>query len=1058
MFGWITRFSMQFRILVLALAAGLIAFGVVNVPRMAVDTMPEFAPAQVEVQTEALGLSAVEVEQLITAPMEADLLNGVAWLDEIRSKSVAGLSSIELVFEPGTDLLRARQLVAERMTQAHALPNVSSPPLIMQPMSSTSRVLMVRLNSKQLSGIEMSVLARWKIKPRLVGIAGVANVSIWGQREQQLQVEVTPTQLRDRGITLEQIIKTTGNAVWVSPLSFLEASTPGTGGFVESPSQRLGIQHVLPIRTPADLAKVSVEEAPQPMLLGDIAQVKEGHQPLIGDAVVGQDAGLMLVVEKFPGTSTVQVTQDIEAALKDMEPGLTGVEIDTSVFRPATAVQDTVNGLSVALLISLLIAVALFWLLFRSWRIAVIALVALTTTVMTAAVVLFAQNASLNITVLLGILLGVSVIVGDIVEDVQAQRRRPLITVATETDVTLRSRITNVVRGIRTPLFHASLIMLVALLPTLFVSGVGGSFFQPLFWSLALALAAGLLVGLSVTPALAQMLLPRDIATRPESAAAGRARASYGRALDGARSRRALSLVAVAVIGALGLAAGSQLFANRPLVPTLPDRTLLVQWDTAAGTSTDEVRRVASKASDELRALPGVTGVGGHIGRAITSDQIVGNNSAELWVSVAADADFRGTEQAVRDVVQGYPGISHNVSNYSQQEVGDMRNNMEPGFAVRVYGTEMPILREKAEEVRKALANINGVQNPTINAATMTPIVEVEVNLEAAQKVGIKPGDARRAAATLMQGVIVGNLFEQQKVFEVVVRGALNVRDDLTSIRELLLDTPNGGHVQLGEIAAVRMVPNEVVIEHDATSRRIDVVADVSGRPLADVQRDIEAAITQIQFPLEYHAEIPAKYSELRAADAVVLWLGAAALVGILLLLQTAVRSWKLALAVFLALPAALAGGAVAAWIGAASLSWLSLTAFAAVLAIAARNAVLLSARADELWRAAPHTSRAEVVLTAARERVSPVLKSALITVLVLIPPVLLGGTVGQALIAPMLLIIAGGLVTTTLAALLVFPLLTLWFGPRTAPEEWSEVYESEIPVTPVMQEKVEAK
>ena len=192
---------------------------------MAVDSMPEFAPAQVEIQTEALGLSAVEVEQLITSPMEADLLNGVAWLDEIRSKSVPGLSSIELVFQPGTDLLRARQLVAERMTQAHALPNVSSPPLIMQPMSSTSRVMMVRMSSKQLSGIEMSVLARWKIKPRLIGIPGVANVAIWGQREQQLQVEVTPTQLQEKGITLEQVIKSTGNAVWVSPLSFLEAST-----------------------------------------------------------------------------------------------------------------------------------------------------------------------------------------------------------------------------------------------------------------------------------------------------------------------------------------------------------------------------------------------------------------------------------------------------------------------------------------------------------------------------------------------------------------------------------------------------------------------------------------------------------------------------------------------------------------------------------------------------------------------------------------------------------------------------------------------------------------
>ncbi|MET4094194.1 Cu/Ag efflux pump CusA [Arthrobacter sp. UYCu712] len=1058
MFGWVTRFSLQFRILVLALAAGLIAFGVVNVPRMAVDTMPEFAPAQVEIQTEALGLSAVEVEQLITSPMEADLLNGVAWLDEIRSKSVPGLSSIELVFEPGTDLLRARQLVAERMTQAVALPNVSAPPLIMQPMSSTSRVLMVKMNSKQLSGIQMSVLARWKIKPRLIGIAGVANVSIWGQREQQLQVEVTPTQLRDRGITLDQIIKTTGNAVWVSPLSFLESSTPGTGGFVESPSQRLGIQHVLPIRTPADLAKVSVEDAPQPMLLGDIAQVKEDHQPLIGDAIVGQDAGLMLVIEKFPGTSAVQVTEDIEAALKEMEPGLTGVQLDTTVFRPATGVQESVTGLGLALLISLLIAVALFWVLFRSWRVAVLALVAIAATVIAAVVVLYTQNATLNVTVLVGIVLGMSVIVGDVVEDVQAQRRRPLVTVATETEATLRSRITRTVRGIRTPLFHASLIMVVALVPTLFVTGIGGSFFQPIFWTLALALAAGLLVGLSVTPVLAEILLPREIAPVKESASAARARAYYDRALHGARSRRTLGLVAVAVVGVLGIAAGSQLLGNRPVVPTLPDRTLLVQWDSMAGTSNDEVRRVASKASDELKALPGVSGVGGHVGRAITSDQVVGNSSAELWVSVSPDADFSGTEQAVRDVVQGYPGITHNVVNYSQQKIGAMHDTLEPGFAVRVYGTQMPILREKAEEVRKALENINGVKNPTINAATMTPMVEVEVNLEAAQKFGIKPGDARRAAATLMQGIVVGNLFEEQKVFEVVVRGAVDVRDDLTSIRELLLDTPDGGHVQLGEIAAVRMVPNEVVILHDDTSRRIDVLADVSGRPLADVQRDIQAAVNQIQFPLEYHAEIPTKYGAIQAADTLVLWLAAGALIGILLLLQTAVRSWTLAIVNFLTLPAALAGAAVAAWIGVAAQSWMTLTAFAVVLAIAARNAALLSARVDELWRSGPETSRSKIVLMAARDRVSPTLKAALITVLVLIPPGLFGGTVGQNVVGPMLLIIAGGLVTTTLVGLFVLPLLALWFGPRTVPDEWSEVYESEIPVQPAMQEKVEVK
>lgn len=1055
MFGWVTRFSMQFRILVLALAAGLITFGIVNVPHMAVDTMPEFAPAQVEIQTEALGLSAVEVEQLITAPMEADLLNGVAWLDEIRSKSVPGLSSIELVFEPGTDLLRARQLVAERMTQAHALPNVSSPPLIMQPMSSTSRVLMIRMNSKELSGIEMSVLARWKIKPRLIGIPGVANVSIWGQREQQLQVEVTPTQLRDKGITLEQLIKTTGNAVWVSPLSFLEASTPGTGGFVESPNQRLGIQHVLPIRTPADLAKVSVEDTDPQLLLGDIAQVKEDHQPLIGDAV-GADAGLMLVIEKFPGVSALEVTRSVEAALKDMEPGLTGVQIDTSVFRPATGVQDSVNSLGLALLISLLIAVALFWLLFRSWRVAVIALVAISTTVTTAAVVLFAQNATLNVTVLMGILLGTSVIVGDIVEDVQAHRRQRAVRESTDAEATPRSRSSYIVRGVRTPLFHASLMMVVVLVPTLFVTGVGGSFLSPLFWSLALTLAAALIVGLSVTPVLAFFLLPSKPATDRELPAVGRGKAYYDRALGGVNSRKPLAIVAIVVVGILGVAAGSQLAGNRPLVPTMPDRTLLVQWDTMAGTSNDEVRRIAALASDELRALPGVSGVGGHVGRAISADQVVGNSSAELWVSIARDANFGETERAVRDVVQGYPGIAHNVLNYSQQTVGDMRSSLEPGFAVRVYGTEMPVLREKAEEVRQALQKIDGVNNPTIDAAAMTAIVEVQVNLEAAQKFGIKPGDARRAAATLMQGIVVGNLFEEQKVFEVVVRGAVGVRDDLTSIRELLLDAPNGGHVQLGQVADVRMVPSEVVIQHDATSRRIDVVADVSGRPLADIQRDIEAAIQQIQFPLEHHAEIPTRYSQLQAADTLVHGLGIAAILAVLLLLQTAVRSWKLALAVFLTLPAAMAGAAVAAWIGAESLSWLSLTAFAAVVAIAARNAALLSARVDELWRESEQMSRTDLVMTAARDRISPILKSALITFLVLIPPAFFGGAVGQTLIVPMLLIIAGGLVTTTLVGIFVLPLLTLWFGPRTEPEEWSEVYESEVPVIPVMPEKVE--
>lgn len=1055
MFGGIIRMCLQFRILVLALAAGIIAFGIINVPRMPVDTLPEFAPAQVEIQTEALGLSAVEVEQLITAPMEADLLNGVAWLDEIRSKSVPGLSSIELIFQPGTDLLRARQLVAERMTQSHALPNVSSPPLIMQPISSSSRVLMVRMTSSQLSGIDLSVLARWKIKPRLIGVTGVANVSIWGQREQQLQVEVNPAQLRDKGVTLEQIIKTTGNAVWVSPLSFLEASTPGTGGFVESGNQRLGIQHVLPIRNPKDLSQVTIEDSDPRLVLGDVAQVKEDHQPLIGDAIVGQDAGLLLVVEKFPGTSTLQVTRDIEAALKDMEPGLSGVTIDTSVFRPASALQQTLDELGIAFLLSLIIAVGLIWLVFRSWRAALIAFAALATSVTAAVVVLQLLGATLNITVLAGIFLAVLLIVGDIVEDVQAQRRRTVQRVwtaadgaQTTTEATppngFRQRVAQAAATVRTPMFHAGLIMVLSLLPLLFSQGIGVSFFRPLIGAMALALLSALVVGLSVTPVLAHLLLQRRVeqpeVERPAPRFVAKARHYYGEALDRTRGSVVAGIAVLAVLGLAGLAVGSQLIGGRAVLPTLPDRTILVQWDATASASNTEVSRIAAAAAAELRTLPGVAGVGGHVGRAISADQVVGTSSAELWVSVAPGADYRTTENAVSDVVRGYPGIANNVVNYSQQQIGDLRKSIEPGFAVRVFGVEFDLLAQKAEEVRKALMAVEGISNPRINATPRQPIVEIEVNLDAAQKAGIKPGDARRAAAALLQGIIVGNLFEQQKVFEVVVRGQLDIRDDLTSVQELILDTPDGKHVKLGQIASVRIVPNETVILHDDTSRRVDVVADVGNRPLGDIQRDVQAALQKVQFPMEYHAEIPTTYSDHRNADLLVLGLAGAVLVGVLILLQTALRSWKLALAVSLGLPAAMFGALIAAWLGGQSTSLLSLAAFATVLGIAARNAAVLGAVCDQLRRENPAMKRSRIVHQAAGERVAPVLKGALLTALVMVPPAMLGGVVAGALLAPMLLIVIGGLVTTTLFALFVLPLLFLWFGPDTGPEEWEHI------------------
>nr|WP_255527094.1 efflux RND transporter permease subunit [Pseudarthrobacter sp. BIM B-2242] len=392
--------------------------GLWYLPHVSVDALPEFEPAQVEIQTEALGLSAVEVEQLITSPMEVDLLNGVAYLDEIRSQSIPGLSSIQLLFEPGTDLPRARQLVAERLVMAHSLPRVSTPPVLMQPKSSTGRVMMVRLSSSEMPLMDMSVLARWNIKPRLMGVPGVANVSIWGQREQQMQVQVDPAVLQARGVTLNQVMETTGNAVWVSPLTFLKASTPGTGGFLETENQRIGIQHVLPITTSSDLAKVSVEKVTgAPLTLGDVASVRENHQPLIGDAVLDEDPGLMLVVEKFPEANTMEITAALESALEDLKPGLSGIDVDSSVYRPASFIQSAVESLGIALFVSLALAALLLGMFFRSWRVALVGLLVLTVSTVAALLVLFALGVGLNVMVFSGLVLALVVVVGDLVTD-----------------------------------------------------------------------------------------------------------------------------------------------------------------------------------------------------------------------------------------------------------------------------------------------------------------------------------------------------------------------------------------------------------------------------------------------------------------------------------------------------------------------------------------------------------------------------------------------------------------------------------------------------------------
>ncbi|MEA2303618.1 MAG: hypothetical protein QOH43_898 [Solirubrobacteraceae bacterium] len=1050
MFAWIVRGSLRFRLLVLPAAAALLIFGIVRLGTAPVDVLPEYTKPYVEVQTESLGLSAAEVEQLITVPLEQVLLNGVQGVDQIRSDSVPGLSSVVLVFERGTNILRARQLVQERLTQAHALPNVSQPPQMIQPVSSTSRVMMIGLSSRRLSPIDLSVLARWTIRPRLVGLSGVANVAIWGQRERQLQVQVDPERLRRHDVSLFQVIKTTGNAQLVSPLTFLDASTPGTGGFIDGPNQRLGVRHVLPFGAPADLGRVPIDRRHGPPLrLGEVATVVEDHQPLIGDAVVDGGPGLMLVVEKLPGANTLAVTREVERALDDLRPGLAGVTVDSSVFRPATYIEDAIDHLALAALIAGALALLALVAFLFAWRAVLVCLVAVPLSVVTALLVLDLTGSTLNAVGLAGIVVALGILVDDAVGDVHAVTRsleqerragRDPVVADLVAETSLRER------GVLGP---ATLIVLLAMAPVLLAGGLTGAFVHPLALAYVLAVLASMAVALTVVPALCVVLFSGAPRAPDASPPVRGLRRAYGAGLASFIRTRRPVLVAVGGLALIGLAILP--LTGTALRPSFKDRDLLVKWSATPSTSLPEMERITARASAELRSLPGVGGVGAHVGRAVTSDQPVGTGSGEMWVSIRPAADYDATLRSIRRVVAGYPGLRGRVLTYEDDRSAGVLTHADDGLDVRIYGQDLGILERKAQELRRVLGGIDGVRAPRAVLPAVQPTLQVQVDLERARRHGIKPGDVRRAAAALVAGIEVGSFFERQKVFQVVVRGVATTHHSIDSIRRLLIDTPTGGHVRVGDVARVAITPNPVDIRHEAVSRYVDVRAAVAGRSADDVRAEAGRRIRAMAFPYEYHAEVLAAADDVRAPAGRFASFAIAAAIGIFLLLQAAFRSWRLAALLAAVLPLALVDGLLVAFVHGEALSLGEAVGLLAVFAIAVRNAIVLISRLQRLED--DGTPRGPgLVLRVAGERLVPVLATATVTALIMAPLALMGDVAGNEITHPMALVILGGLVTSTVLTLWILPALYLHLqhGSRERAAQPATAEPPRVPVPPV--------
>jgi len=501
---------------------------------------------------------------------------------------------------------------------------------------------------------------------------------------------------------------------------------------------------------------------------------------------------------------------------------------------------------------------------------------------------------------------------------------------------------------------------------------------------------------------------------------------------------------ALAVIGLLSVA----MMRQESLLPDFKETNLVVRMAGSPAASHPAMSRVTTLASRELRAIPGVRNVSAHVGRAIMSDKRTNINASELWISIDPSADYDATLARVRQVVSGYPGLSPEVLNYSQAMIREELSGTGESLVVRVYGEDMNMIAKKAEEVQQMLARVNGIVDPKVRYPQELPTLEIEVDIERAKQSGLKPGDVRRAATSLVSGIVVGSLFENQKVFDVVVWGTPDVRHSVDNVRGLLIDKPEGGHVRLEEVANVRIVPGVAEIHRDAVARRMDVVADVRGRDLAAVAADIENGINQIKFPLEYRAELLGEYAERLAAQNRVIAFAISAAIGIFILLQVFTRSWRLAGVVFLTLPMALLGGAVAAFMTTGGLlSFGAIVGFFAVFGMAVRNSLTLLGRYQHLESEGEEFG-AELVQRATQERSGPILLTAVATALVFLPMVFAGNIAGLEIAQPIAVVVLGGLITATIFTLAGVPAMYLLFGAKREPE-------LDLPVTVVSEEEM---
>jgi len=1023
----VIRFAVRFRGTVVALAFLLLGYGAISLLQAKYDVFPEFAPPQVGIQAEAPGLTAEQVEVLVTQPIE-NAVNGVPGVESLRSVSIQGLSVITIIFQANSDIFRNRQVVSERLAEAaQELPQNTPPPTITPLTSSSSTVLVLGLTSAKRSLMDLRSLADWTLRQRLLAVPGVSKVAVFGSDIRSLQVQIRPDDLLRFSLSIDDV------------LTAARKATAITGsGFIETANQRIVLQADGQSIDPEEIGRTVVASVNgASVLLRDVANVVNAPEPPIGGATIMGEPGVVLLVSGQLGANTVDVTEGIEKVLENLRPSIEreGIEMRTDLFRPADFIAISTNNVQQSLLLGGILVVVVLFLFLYDLRTATISSVAIPLSLLAAVVVLNALGATLNAMTLGGLAIAIGEVVDDAVIDVENISRRLRENRRLAHPLPIGQVIVDASLEVRGSVVYATFAVILVFLPVVMLPGLAGRFFAPLGLAYVLAILASLAVAMIVTPALCMLLFPKNPPAEADAVhdppVTRWLRRHYERALQGIVAHPRATIAAAVLFTVIGCSAVP--FFGAGFLPELKEGHFTLHMAAVPGTSIEESQRLGKLVTSALLKLPFVRVVSQRIGRAEQADDTWGSNYSEFEVDLQRGLSGAQSEEAqieMRKVLAGFPGANFALKPFLTERVEESLSGYTASVIVNIYGNDLNELDATAQEVAQELNGIEGATEVQLQSPPGLPQLTIRPRKADLERWGLDAVEVLNVLRTAYQGDIVGQTYEGSRVYNVITILDKETRENVTNVGNLPLRTRSGNFVLLKQVADVFQIAGRYQVDHLGGQRLQAVTANVIGRDVTSFVDEAEQTLKdKLKLPAGVHLEFAGSAQAQAKAQRDLIMNSLIAGLGILILLMVVTGSARNVLLVLANMPFAMVGGVLAVFATGGVLTLGSMVGFVTLFGITLRNSIMMISHYEHLVGVEGRPWGPQTAIAGAADRLAPILMTSIVTALGLLPLAIGMNEPGREIEGPMALVIVGGLATSMTLNLLVLPTLALQFG-----------------------------